>query len=106
LPVFKADPKQFIEDMQKIEERAFSDSYKKKDVIVANSDDYGEEEEEFEPKKASTSNPFGGGFGGNIFVGGFGGAPKLARPSKAAYKGSSRAKYEETNKSSSSNPNT
>jgi len=97
LPVFKADPKQFIEDMQKIEERAFSDSYKKKDVIVANSYDYEEEEEEFESKKASTSNPF---------VGGFGGAPKLARPSKAAYKTSTRAIYEDTNKSSSSNPNT
>ena len=97
MPVFKADPKQFIEDMQKIEEQAFGDSYKKKDVIFANSYDYGEEEEEFEPKKASTS---------NLFVGGFGGAPKLARPSKAAYKTSTRAIYEDTNKSSSSNPNT
>jgi len=106
LPVFKADPKQFIEDMQKIEEQAFGDSYKKKDVIVANSDDYGEEEEEFEPKKASTSNPFVVGFGGNMIVSGFGGAPKLARPSKAAYKTSTRAIYEDTNKSSSSNPNT
>ena len=72
--------------MQRVEEQAFGDSYKKKEVIVANSDDYGEESEVSDT------------------VGGFGGAPrmKVAKVSRH-YKGSTRPK-EETAKSSSSNP--
>ncbi len=75
---------------------------KKKEIVVANADNYGEEEgEEKKLTSNSTSNPFAFGsvavFGGG-FGGGFGNNKMTSRPAKAAYK---NRNYEETEKSSS-----
>lgn len=91
LPLYKADPKPFLEEMEKIEQQFLGDRYQKKDIVVANSDDYGEKEEEEEeskyPNKSTTAfggfggNPFGNPFGVNAFV-----SKAPSRPAKGSYK--------------------